>query len=150
MKSGKLFVVLFFASIAVVFTVLNLFLIKIYSEIIGTSRLSSLYDYNLQIPFYPKLSKYHVAGERKFQFETIFNNVTHKGLPFDTKWNVYLERMGLLDVTSTDDNKVLNSKPVMVSAVSSNHFVYFLKFMHSLVKVYKPEKMLFIYDLGLR
>lgn len=71
------------------------------------------------------------------------------GKNFDTKWNKYLFDLNLYQVNTLNDSDVLNTEPVIATAVSSNHFRESLKMLHAISKVYQ-KKIVYIYDLGLR
>lgn len=88
--------------------------------------------------------------EIHFRFTTVLENVSMVGKTFDTRWNVYLSKLDLLNLDTVDDRQVLNSEPIIVTAVSSNHFREVLNLLYSLSVLYNGSRIIYIYDLGLR
>lgn len=94
--------------------------------------------------------KFQKLLDTRFSFNCSSGNVTYYGKRFDKKWNYYLHNLNLLDVQTDDDEKVFNSSPVIVTAISSNHFRESFNLLKSISNVYQNKKMVYVYDLGLR
>lgn len=95
------------------------------------------------------LSRSQSTLQSSFSLANSFDKVSNHGIPFDTKWNIYLDKFDLLNIKNINSNVVLSSTPVIGTAVSSNHFSEILSLLKSLTVVYKDTKMVYIYDLGL-
>lgn len=84
-----------------------------------------------------------------FSFKKYYMRNIFRGRPFDKKWNPFLVDLDLFNVTNVDDETVLQSSPVVVTAFSSNHFENGIQFLDSFRKIY-DLKMVYIYDIGLK
>lgn len=81
----------------------------------------------------------------------IYFQKTIKGIkPFSPQTISYLGALNLLekDIENVNDTFVLNSNPVIVSAISSNHLKEFQNLLSDL-RVLNMAKLVYLYDIGL-
>lgn len=86
----------------------------------------------------------------QFKFRGFYNNTLYVGKPFNSKWNKILMKLNLFQIKTIKDDVVLNTKPKIVTAFSDNHFGEAKRLVTKLNQVYGNEKILYVYNLGLR
>lgn len=96
------------------------------------------------------MAKVEVDNQTKTRFVGYYQNEYYVGKEFDRELDRYLAQLDLLHVKLVDSKTVLNSKPVIVTAFSSNHFDEARTLLKSVKKVYNGRNILLIYDLGLK
>lgn len=126
-----------------------LFYLRGYYSDYYSAILFSLVNVNTALPFNLTTVRSQSTLQSSFSLANSFDKVSNHGIPFDTKWNIYLDKFDLLNIKNINSNVVLSSTPVIGTAVSSNHFSEILSLLKSLTVVYKDTKMVYIYDLGL-
>lgn len=132
-------------------TIVILFLYVYYSDYYSKIllRLDNFLHTKTFSPIYPTTVRPNNL-KTSFRLMNTFDKVSNHGIPFDIKWNVYLEEFDLLNVKNINSTAVLSSTPIIGTAVSTNHFYEFGFLIRSLAAVHNNTKMLYIYDLGMR
>lgn len=95
---------------------------------------------------------FYSVKNRQFKFilENDIYNESYHVAAFSTRWNVILDDLNLLNVKTLNDEEVFSSTPVIVTAISSNHIVPYKRFLQVFENVYNNNKLIYLYDLGLK